>query len=301
MDFGKLSNIQQVDFSLPADAKGTYEVLKSAPADEPVKLYVGCPIWANKDWVGKLYPSHAKSADYLKYYAQQFNTIELNTTHYRIPDAATIQKWKGMVRPGFTFAPKFPQPISHERKLQNAKDLTLAFCEAIRGLGVHLGTSFIQLPPYFDGNGLNAIAQYLESFPKDIPLAFEFRHHDWFKEGAFEEVANLLEAYQISTIITDVAGRRDVLHMRLTTPSALIRFVGNDLHATDYQRIDDWVVRIKGWLAQGLKTLYFFVHEPDNTQAPELAAYFVLKMNQVAGTQLQVPQIKDFGTQGKLF
>ena len=74
-------------------------------------------------------------------------------------------------------------------------------------------------------------------------------------------------------MITDVAGRRDVLHQRLTTNTVLIRFVGNNLHPTDYERIDDWVFKIKEWIDRGLSNVYFFTHEPDNILAPELAFY----------------------------
>ncbi len=83
----------------------------------------------------------------------------------------------------------------------------------------------------------------------------------------------MLEQYHVSTVITDVAGRRDVLHQRLTTPSVIIRFVGNDLHETDFSRIDEWVEKLKTWFALGLHEVYFFTHEPDNIHAPRLAKY----------------------------
>ena len=93
-------------------------------------------------------------------------------------------------------------------------------------------------------------------------------------------VADLLAMAGHSTVITDVAGRRDVLHMYLTTPIAVIRFVGNNLHASDYKRIDDWVAQLQQWFAQGLQTVYFFVHQPNNLQAPALADYLVKQLNQ---------------------
>ena len=78
--------------------------------------------------------------------------------------------------------------------------------------------------------------------------------------------------------MTDVSGRRDVLHMRLTTSTAFIRFVGNDLDATDFSRIDAWIERLKTWFEAGLHEVYFFTHEPDNLTAPHLARYFFEKM-----------------------
>lgn len=300
MDFGKLSDISQVDFSLPPESKENKRVLAQSVAIKP-EIYVGCPIWSQKEWIGKIYPQNAQSKDFLLYYAQQFNTIELNTTHYRIPDKTTIEQWKKQVNEDFRFAPKFPQPISHEKMLLNAQELVNEFCEAIRGLGNNLGTAFLQLPPYFELKHLDNLRQFLENFPKDISLAIEFRHASWFKDNHFEQAAKILEKYQIATVITDVAGRRDVLHQRLTVPNVLIRFVGNALHPTDYMRIDTWVEQIDIWLKQGLEKLYFFLHEPDNLLAPDIALYFIERLVAKTGIRLKAPVIRRQNIQMKLF
>lgn len=103
MDFGKLNNVNKIDFTLPADATQNKIILEKyknnldnfdGNANEFPKIYVGCPVWSNKEWRNKIYPSNAKTEDFLKYYATQFNSIELNTTHYNLGDEATIQKWK---------------------------------------------------------------------------------------------------------------------------------------------------------------------------------------------------------------
>lgn len=300
MDFGKLSDISQVDFSLPAESEANKRILPQKPANKP-EIYVGCPIWSQKEWIGKIYPPNAQSKDFLRYYAEQFNAIELNTTHYRIPDKETIELWKKQVGDDFRFSPKFPQPISHEKMLLNAQNLVNEFCEAIRGLGENLGMSFLQLPPYFETKHINNLNYFLEYFPKDISLAIEFRHASWFKNKHFEQAAKILEQHQISTVITDVAGRRDVLHQRLTTPNILVRFVGNALHPTDYKRIDTWIAQIDAWLQQGLESLYFFLHEPNNILAPDIALYFVEKLMTKTGISLKTPIIKKPTIQMKLF
>jgi hypothetical protein len=85
----------------------------------------------------------------------------------------------------------------------------------------------------------------------------------------------------IGTIITDAAGRRDVLHMRLTVPRAFIRFVGNSLHPSDFPRIDDWARRIKKWLDAGIDEIYFFMHMHDEGKSPELTQYVVQQFNKI--------------------
>lgn len=92
-------------------------------------------------------------------------------------------------------------------------------------------------------------------------------------------------------VITDVAGRRDVCHLRLTTNTVLVRFVGNNLHPTDYSRIDDWVRRLEYWFSNGLHQVYFFTHEPDNLMAPDLAIYLVEKLDKMGGVETRGPKI----------
>ena len=95
----------------------------------------------------------------------------------------------------------------------------------------------------------------------------------------------------VTSIITDTAGRRDVMHMKLTTPKAFIRFVGNSLHPTDFKRIDDWVERIAIWLDQGLQTLYFFMHQHDELFSPEASKYLIDELNKKCKLKLHPPKL----------
>ena len=78
--------------------------------------------------------------------------------------------------------------------------------------------------------------------------------------------------------------------MRLTTPEAFIRFVGNSLHESDYKRIDNWVKRIKQWDESGLKECYFFMHMHDERYSPELSKYLIEALNKKCGTNIKVPK-----------
>ena len=276
MEFGKLPDITHVDFTLRATPPSTYAVLKKHfRAGQPLDCYIGATGWGMKEWVGTVYPAGAKSKDYLQHYARQFNTIELNTTHYRIPTPETIAKWHAEAAPDFRFCPKVPQTISHSRNLGLGSDQIRLFCDAVRQLREKLGCCFLQLPPYFDAMRLPLLEAFLQAFPEDIPLAVEVRHESWFAdEKNAESLFLALEKYQVATVIPDVAGRRDVLHLSLSTPTAMVRFVGNGLHPSDYTRLDDWAARLREWQAAGLATVYFFTHEPDNLHAPHIAQYF---------------------------
>jgi uncharacterized protein YecE (DUF72 family) len=115
----------------------------------------------------------------------------------------------------------------------------------------------------------------LEDWPREIPLAVEFRHADWFCEGeAAEATFAHMQAMGIGTVITDVAGRRDVAHLRLTAPFVALRFVGN-AHPTDAPRLLKWAEIFADWFTRGMEKAYFWAHQPDNTEAPQTADQFL--------------------------
>ncbi len=305
MDFGYLPDIGNVDFRLPPDHPDTLRQLhiNARDATKLPTVFIGAPQWTNKAWVGSYYPASAKEKDFLKYYGQQFNTIELNTTHYRIPDESLVSKWTDAVGPDFKFCPKFPQIISHEKQLTGAEDLTNAFCDSVLKMKENLGVSFLLLPPLFGPKSLPILEKFILSLPEALPLAIEFRHPDWFIDfEAAREAFALLEACRVGTVLTDVAGRRDVLHMRLTTSTAFVRFNGYRLHPSDYTRIDAWVKRLKVWFQEGLQTVYFFVHQSRDENIPPLVQYLIEQLALVCHIDLSylckpLPQ----EIQGKLF
>ena len=105
----------------------------------------------------------------------------------------------------------------------------------------------------------------------------------------------MLERNNVGSVITDASGRRDCVHMRLTTPTAFIRFQGNDLHPTDYTRVDAWIQRIKIWVEQGAKKIYFFMHQNEEINSPEMCKYVVEQLNKHCNANL--PELR-FAEQG---
>jgi len=296
MKFGKLENITGVNFSMPKDPQRTTQLLAALPTRSTKPLvYSGCTGWSMKEWVGSYYPKGTKSSDFLLEYAKQFNTIELNSTHYSIPSPELIKKWVAQSPEHFKFSPKIPQIISHSKDLALSAHYIEAFCEAVLGLGPRLGVSFMQLPPTFEPKHLGVLEQFLKRFScKAVPLAIEVRHETWFENATeMNNLNELLQHHAVGTVMSDVAGRRDALHLELTTDNAMIRFVGNDLHESDYIRIDTWVERLKTWFDAGLQSVYFFQHQPENLLAPDMAVYFNKKMNELCGLNLKIAKKYD--------
>jgi len=299
MEFGKLPSVDQVDFALPAVSQRCKEKLSLSDSSE-LRVYLGATGWGMKEWVGEYYPKGTKTKDFLSAYSKQFNTIELNTTHYRIPDYATIERWRETSAPDFKFCPKLTQTISHRNDLGMASGQLDAFINSIEGLGAKLGPCFMQLPPYFDGSKLPILRSFLRAWPAEMRLAIEFRHTDWFSEAMNEELYKLMQNGPFTKLITDVAGRRDVLHIDIWQPYLLLRFVGNDFHPSDYTRMEAWIDKMLQLKSLGLKEFYFFAHQPDNARAPE-AIEFLLKSLKTNSGVFTKPMLPKFNNQLPLF
>lgn len=284
MKFGGVDNPEEVDFTLPMDHPGTTQLLEGR--DQLQEVFVGCAKWNRQD-LKKFYPRGTK--DELAYYATQFNSIELNATFYNHFREEQIEKWVEKTPDDFKFFPKVHRIISHVRRLNNVEESIEMYASNIRAFGDKLGMCFLQLHDNFKPKTMERLVNAVEFWPKDIPLAIELRNTEWFNDEAVaEEVYQLFEAHGVSNIITDTAGRRDLLHMRLTTPDVFVRYVGAN-HESDYGRLDDWFDRIKDWKANGMKNLYFFVHQNLEKESPVLSAYLIKRLNEELGMSVTMP------------
>jgi len=271
MKFGKISNIESIDFSLPKEPAENSHIFNKT---HKAKVYVGAPGWGRPDWIGKVYPKGTKAKDFLSVYSRVFNSIELNSTHYRTPTKGLVKQWYAESAKDFKFSPKVASSISHYGGLGKV-GLVKDFAHAISHFEDKLGLTFLQLSENFTPARLGELKAFNSLWPKELPISIEFRHSDWFKDS---KALDWLEENNISSIITDVAGRRDVLHMRLTNSKVIIRFVGNNLHKTDFDRMDMWAQKIREWFDKGMEEIYFFLHEPEETVAPEAADHIIKKL-----------------------
>lgn len=286
MKFGSVTNPEDIDFTLPKDHKDTKRVLNLVKDDNEPEIYVGCAKWNRADLKG-FYPRGTK--DELEYYSSQFNSIELNATFYRIFPPEQFEKWREKTPSNFKFFPKLNQEISHWKRLNEVKDVVDNYLYSAVNLQEKLGTIFLQMHNNFAPKDFNRVVSFIEDWPKEIPLAVEFRHTDWYNDPTVsEELFQLLETNNISNVIVDTAGRRDLMHMRLTNPTAFVRYVGAN-HPTDYTRLDDWIKRLKTWKTQGIKEIDFFIHQNIEKESPLLSAYFIKQLNAELGAQLKVP------------
>jgi uncharacterized protein YecE (DUF72 family) len=287
MDFGKLTDeeLKHADLTLPPDGAQTSDYLNSNNSNVP-EFYIGCAKWGRKEWVNLIYPNKTKEADFLNEYVKHFNSIELNATFYNIPKPDLIRGWKEKANLNsdgdFIFCPKFSRVISHIKRLNNAEKETDQFLSAISEFENFLGPCFLQLSDNFGPKNFEVLENYLKGLPLDLKVFVELRHKDWFLDpNAKTAVFDMLAKLNKGAIITDVSGRRDCLHMELTSNETFIRFVGNgEKHqSSDFKRIDDWVIRLQSWMDKGLEKVYFFLHQHDEKDTPILAEYTIEQFN----------------------
>jgi uncharacterized protein YecE (DUF72 family) len=301
MEFGKVQYIDNIDLTLPADDPVTGRLWQGLAKDasRPLRVHVGGTEWGRSSWLGRVYPRGTKQKDFLTFYARQFRTVELNTLYYGLQPPATIQRWASMTGEDFRFCPKFLETISHKQQLVNAATDTAAFVETVSHFGPRLGPAFLQLSEGFGPDRAMVLQNYLRGLPRDLRACVELRHPGWFgtagRAAVVADTYDLFRELGVGTVMTDVAGRRDVLHMRLTTPVAFIRFVSNGLHPLDYKRVDAWAERIAGWAARGLEEVYFFVHSPEEQTSPEMMAYVIGRFNERLGAGLRPPNLANGG------
>ncbi|MGJ8666063.1 MAG: DUF72 domain-containing protein [Patiriisocius sp.] len=288
MKFGSVDNPAKIDFALPPDHPDTKKQLSKYKVSDKPNLYVGCAKWNRADLKG-FYPRGTK--DELTYYSTQFNSIELNATFYRIFSADVFAGWYDKTPPHFRFFPKMFQGVTHWKRLNDFEGYLNEYLLNASNLKEKLQMPFVQMHGTFGPKNIDRLVPFFEAIPKDMQVAVEFRHTDWFNdEVVADELYDILEKYNATNVIVDSAGRRDLLHMRMTSDTAFIRYNGAN-HESDYDRLDDWLDRLEVWFLQGLQNIYFFVHQNIEKASPLLSAHFIEKANERFGTDLHIPNM----------
>ncbi|MFY8078436.1 MAG: DUF72 domain-containing protein [Flavobacteriales bacterium] len=267
MKFGKLDNVDHLSFSFEVPTQN-FSFLPNERSGG-LQIIIGGTVWGVPQWKGTHFPARAKPSEFLHYYSRLFPCIEFNGSHYRIPPVAQVEKWVEQVPENFLFCPKFPQSISHWRQFQNCERESDLFFEALFAFGKNLGTTFIQLPPHYSPSKAEPLLRYLETLPRDVRYSVEMRHPEWFVGNVLEEYATELKKLNVALIVCDTAGRRDAVHMRLTSDELVVRFGGNDLHASDEVRMNQWARQLRDWEEVGLKKCYFWIHQPESLHSVE--------------------------------
>lgn len=149
-------------------------------------VYAGTSGWAYPSWKPEFYPAKLPSAKFLNHYATRLNTVEVNYTFRRFPTEKLLRGWIEATPPGFKFAIKAHQKITHVARLRNVADFTSDFFNALQSLDTEkkLGPVLFQLPPFLKCD-VPLLKDFLAALPRNVCTAFEFRHESWFSEEVY--------------------------------------------------------------------------------------------------------------------
>ena len=229
-----------------------------------MRVLVGTSGYSYKEWKGTFYPSDLPAAKMLPFYATQFDTVEINNTFYRMPEAKTVAKWATEVPEQFVFVLKAPQRITHQKRLAGAEDDVRFFFEAAAELGPKLGPVLFQLPPFAKKDAAK-LRDFLRILP-DHPVAFEFRHPTWFDD----EVFGLLREHDAAICAADTDEVTDPSSLTMSTASwGYLR-----LRRTEYAdgEIAQWAKRVQ---QQTWSAAYVFFKHEDEGKGPAFAKTFL--------------------------
>lgn len=165
------------------------------------RLRIGCSGWQYKHWKASFYPLEIPQSRWLEYYATQFDTVEINNTFYRLPDAAAFDAWKARVPPGFLYAVKGSRFLTHMKKLKDPVEPLNRLFSRVRHLGRTLGPVLYQLPPRWSVD-LPRLETFVRTLPGTRRHAIEFRDPSWY----CDEVFDLLSRHGVALCLHDMAG-----------------------------------------------------------------------------------------------
>ncbi|HSR52063.1 MAG TPA: DUF72 domain-containing protein [Acidobacteriota bacterium] len=218
-------------------------------------IYVGTSGFAYKEWKGSFYPEDLPQKDYLRYYASQLSTTEINNTFYRSPSAKTVAQWKDKVPDSFRFTLKMNRRVTHHRRLKDVEENLEWFQTGAAPLEEQLGCVLVQLPPYFKCD-LERLKAFLDVSAEIFPMAFEFRHDSWFCDDTY---CLLEDANQTLAVVE--ADDREAVRV-LTGPLVYVRLRSSGYESGQLEEWADWLGKLDR------DALVYFKHEG---QAPTLA------------------------------
>ena len=257
-------------------------------------FFTGSAVWAHQGWVGNFFPKGTKQTDYLREYARRLTTVEGNTTFYATPAKETVLRWAEDTPAYFRFCPKLPRGISHAGQLMPHLGEAQRFVDLMRNLGARLGPLFLQLPPRYSPKLSNDLQKFLAAWPREIKLAVEVRHLDWFDEPHHATLNDLLRAHDVARVLIDTRPIRNLPDARIaggrvqvlleqaqerkpdvpllperTASFVFVRYIGSPDVPANAALLDEWADRTAGWLKEGA-SVFAFCHCPDETYSPQI-------------------------------
>lgn len=221
-------------------------------------IKIGTSGFSYSEWQGKFYPEDLDNSEWLEYYGEHFDTVELNNTFYNLPDEKTFVNWRERTPDDFTFAVKVSRFITHRKYLKDGRETWGNFYERAQALKENLGPFLIQLPPRWTKNmeRVESFVSVLKEVSPEKRFAFEFRNEDWFDNELidfFKQQDNLslcIADSQKWPSVEQITG--DFVFVRLHGPGKVYR------SKYSQEELEQWADKIEGWTEQELDVYCYF-------------------------------------------
>jgi uncharacterized protein YecE (DUF72 family) len=229
-------------------------------------IRIGCSGWQYRHWRGIFYPTDLPASRWLEHYAERFNTVEINNTFYRLPEAGTFAQWRRRAPRGFVYAVKASRFLTHMKKLRDPQEPLRRFFDRARRLGPALGPVLYQLPPRWPVN-LDRLLIFARSLPRGRRHVLEFREPSWYSDPVLE----VMKRYRIALCLHDMPGSASE---RLAIgPIVYVRFHGTSMYGGRYP--DSILQSWAEWLASQVRSgspVYAYFNNDVGGHAPRDAA-----------------------------
>ena len=225
------------------------------------KLFVGVSGFSYPGWKGKFYPKELKSEEFLAYYSQRLNSVEINSSFYASPSAAAVKSWSAKTGEEFRFAFKAPRQITHILKLGTGSSQAAGrLSETLDLLGERRGPILFQLPP-FSKRDDSLLEHFLAETTQVKERVFEFRHESWLCDPTYQ----LLERQGAGFCIAETEEMKPVL--RVTGALAYFRLRKDSY---DAKTIDGWAGKVRE-TAKGSRECYVYLRHDESGENAVLA------------------------------
>jgi uncharacterized protein YecE (DUF72 family) len=248
------------------------------------RLRVGCSGWNYKSWKGRFYPATLAASKWLPYYAERFDTVEINNTFYRLPEAHVFAAWRAQVPAHFLFAVKASRFLTHMKRLRHPEEPIERLFSRARALGPCLGPVLYQLPGSLQFD-LPLLDYFLSALPRRVQHVVEFRHPSWYVDATFD----CLERRGASLCLHDKEGSQ--IDRPFVGPCAYIRFHGTSgrYHGSyGPTTLADWARRLVKRRGEGFDVYAYFNNDPDAVAVQNAATLLQLTVGEVASRGVDI-------------
>ena len=238
-----------------------------------MEIIIGTSGWWYEHWRGKFYPSNLDKNEWFSYYTKFFESVEINSTFYRLPFPNMVRGWAKKAPSSFKFTLKMWRRITHLKKLRDTKEDLNIFMERISPLKDNLGALLYQLPPSLKCNP-ELLENFIKQLPQGIDQVIEFRDKSWLTQNIF----SILEKYRIAYCIISMPDFPEIV--KITSKVSYIRFHGKKiLYGSSYseEELLYWANVIKSLFSQGVERVYAYF----NNDYEAFAVFNALRLKEI--------------------